>query len=298
MEFQREQVILVIDDQLLIRKMINKILDDLGKIEDADNGKTGIEKAKELRPDLIVLDVTMEGMDGFETCKLLKEDAETRDIPVIFLTGHDNVQVEERALDAGAVDFIKKPISPKILHRRVRNVLRLQDANRRLEVLARTDPLTGANNRRHFMETGNAEVQRMQRYNSSFTVMMLDIDHFKSVNDNYGHDVGDDALKATVKVLEKALRVEDTLGRLGGEEFAIILPETNKFNAAIVAERIRVSVSEIVVDTDKGPLSFTVSTGVSDSSNGPDFDAILKCADEALYQAKEGGRNRVVMYSE
>jgi diguanylate cyclase (GGDEF)-like protein len=179
---------------------------------------------------------------------------------------------------------------------RVANILKLQAATRLLERLASTDPLTGAYNRRHFIDVGNNELLRSHRYNHALTAMMIDIDHFKVVNDTYGHGIGDQALKETVRVIGATLRGEDTLGRLGGEEFAVLLPVTDATQAALPAERIRDAISQIVIKTPDAELTFTMSIGLTQGREGDKLvDTLLGRADEGLYQAKEKGRNRVVV---
>lgn len=291
----QKPTILVVDDDELICQLMSTLLKGFGNIEIAESGEEALEKSAEIMPDLIILDVQMPGLDGYEVCKRLKADEKTSEIPVIFLTANSNNEDEERGLEIGAVDFIRKPMSQKIVSTRVANILKLQAATRKLELLALTDPLTGAFNRRHFLQSGSIELQRSKRYKHTFTVLMLDIDHFKAVNDTYGHSIGDEALKKTVSVIDGLLRGEDTLGRLGGEEFAILCPQTDKLKATKVAERIRDSISRIVIDTPSDPLSFTMSIGLSEGTDHDgEIEDALKRADDALYEAKEMGRNRVV----
>jgi diguanylate cyclase (GGDEF)-like protein len=294
-DIELEPTILIVDDDSLVRQLMSALLSEFGKIEMASSGQEGLDKAESVLPDMIVLDVMMPDMDGYEVCKRLKENENTSDIPVVFLTASNSNEDEERGLEIGATDFIRKPISPKIVSVRASNILKLQAANRKLVLLASTDPLTGAYNRRHFLEAGNAELHRSKRYKTPFTALMLDIDHFKAVNDTYGHGIGDEALKKTVSVIQEALRTEDTLGRIGGEEFAVIFPQTDKTGAVLVAERIRASIEKIVIDTPSDPLTFTMSIGVSENlDDDNDIEDALKRADAALYEAKENGRNQVV----
>ncbi|MFT4608180.1 MAG: diguanylate cyclase (GGDEF)-like protein, partial [Chitinophagales bacterium] len=246
-------------------------------------------------PDLIILDVQMPEMNGYEVCQKIKANDKTSSIPIVFLTANSSNEDEEYGFEIGATDFIRKPISPKIVSARVSNILSLQLTTRKLELIASTDPLTGAFNRRHLNLVGTNELSRSRRYNSTFTLLMLDIDHFKAVNDTYGHDVGDEALIETVAVIKNTIRSEDFLFRLGGEEFAVMLPETAKLAAFDTAERIRIAISKIVIQTPIDPLSFTISIGIAENTSEDNgIDLILKRADEALYQAKLSGRNRVI----
>lgn len=285
--------ILVVDDESIFHQMLVAILDDIGNVECVASGAAALAKMEQDVPDLILLDVQMPDMDGYELCRCLKADPRTAEVPVIFLTASISADDEAHGLDLGAADYVRKPISARIVRRRVSNILELQAANRALQVMASTDPLTGAYNRRHFLDVCNTEMHRSQRYELPFSIAMLDIDNFKAVNDTYGHGIGDDALKATVRAINETLRDEDTLGRLGGEEFGVIFPQTTMDAGALVAERIRESVSEIVIATPEQPLSFTVSIGISDWRPDDSIDTVLMRADRALYTAKESGRNQV-----
>jgi diguanylate cyclase (GGDEF)-like protein len=287
--------ILIVDDEMPIRHLMSLLLKDFGTIEMAGSGKEALEKVNALTPDLIILDVQMPEMNGYEVCQKIKANDKTSSIPIVFLTANSSNEDEEYGFEIGATDFIRKPISPKIVSARVSNILSLQLTTRKLELIASTDPLTGAFNRRHLNLVGTNELSRSRRYNSTFTLLMLDIDHFKAVNDTYGHDVGDEALIETVAVIKNTIRSEDFLFRLGGEEFAVMLPETAKLAAFDTAERIRIAISKIVIQTPIDPLSFTISIGIAENTSEDNgIDLILKRADEALYQAKLSGRNRVI----
>jgi diguanylate cyclase (GGDEF)-like protein len=271
------------------------LLKGFGTIEMAGSGKEALEKVNVINPDLIILDVLMPEMNGYEVCQTIKGNDKTSSIPIVFLTANSSNEDEEYGLEIGATDFIRKPISPRIVSARVSNILNLQQATRKLELIASTDPLTGAFNRRHLDLVGKNELSRSKRNNSTFTILMLDIDHFKGVNDTYGHDIGDEALIETVAVIKKNIRGEDLLFRLGGEEFAVMLPETTKLAAFDTAKRIRIAISEIVIQTPIAPLCFTLSIGIAESTPvDNDIDVILKRADEALYRAKSSGRNKVI----
>ncbi|MDX1593638.1 MAG: diguanylate cyclase [Gammaproteobacteria bacterium] len=176
----------------------------------------------------------------------------------------------------------------------VRDITEHKEMEARLRHLASTDPLTGIANRRYFMERGRAEQARALRYDQPLSVMMLDVDHFKRINDTHGHDVGDQALKALTAECGHALRASDLLGRLGGEEFALLLPSTSREGGAILAERIRGRIEAMRIPLPSGELAFTVSIGICTLDGDESFDALLNRADKALYAAKHGGRNRVV----
>jgi diguanylate cyclase (GGDEF)-like protein len=291
----QDVTILIVDDEMPIRHLMSLLLKGFGTIEMAGSGKEALEKVNVINPDLIILDVLMPEMNGYEVCQTIKGNGKTSSIPIVFLTANSSNEDEEYGLEIGAADFIRKPISPRIVSARVSNILNLQQATRKLELIASTDPLTGAFNRRHLDLVGKNELSRSKRNNSTFTILMLDIDHFKGVNDTYGHDIGDEALIETVAVIKKNIRGEDLLFRLGGEEFAVMLPETTKLAAFDTAKRIRIAISEIVIQTPIASLCFTLSIGIAECTPvDNDIDVILKRADEALYRAKSSGRNKVI----
>ena len=262
---------------------------------EAGSAQEAVDRAYADQPDLILLDVQMPDRNGYEVCITLKADQATRDIPIVFLTGRDSTDDEVKGLRIGATDFIKKPVVPEVLKTRVNLILKMRRMTKHLEYLARTDPLSGAFNRRHFMESFDAEIKRARRYKHTLCALMIDIDHFKSINDSYGHDVGDDAIKKTVDATREMLRSEDTLGRLGGEEFAVILPETDVEGARLVAERIRERISDIRIVTSQKPCTFTASLGLTEFRENDEIADMLKRSDEALYEAKEAGRDRVIV---
>jgi diguanylate cyclase (GGDEF)-like protein len=287
--------ILVVDDESTIREVLAVLLTTLGKVELVESGEEALQKLESSLPDLILLDVNMPGMDGYDVCRRLKGNPVTASIPVIFLTALDTNESEEQGLEMGATDFIRKPFSPRIVLARVSNVLKLQAANRQLKRMATTDSLTGAFNHRHFLDMGNKELRRSKRYPHAVSLLMIDFDHFKSVNDNYGHGGGTDTLIQVVAAMHSKLRAEDILARIGGEEFAVILPETSVAGATQLAERLRCIVSEMVVESSGQQLSVTISIGVAECrAEESHIDETLRRADEALYKAKELGRDRVV----
>ena len=421
--------ILIVDDVPNNIKIAASILQSQGyKLFFATNGNSALDKVRTTRFDLILLDVMMPEMDGFETCRRLKESPEFREIPLIFLTAKTGTDDVVKGFQLGAVDYVTKPFNgPELLVRvathlelkQTENALResesklkeaqrlarlgwyeftmtentaritpefvdllklpaelalipydevlekylsvihpddqqlvrdyntdrsweqnsqefriigtdgevyylyaesrrefdkqgnltgefgiLHDVTRRkfleeeLRKLATSDPLTGASNRRHFFEIAEQERKRAQRNSLPLSVMMLDIDHFKQINDTYGHHIGDLALIEVVNVCQGAIRASDLLGRLGGEEFAVLLPETNITQGKLLAERLRQEIAKIALETSEGMVSLTVSIGLAESEkSAPSVEDTLKRADLALYSAKEGGRNQVVLYS-
>jgi diguanylate cyclase (GGDEF)-like protein len=287
--------ILVVDDESTVREVLAVLLTPLGSVELVESGEEALKKLESSLPDLILLDVNMPGMDGYEVCRRLKGNPVTASVPVIFLTALDTNENEELGLEVGATDFIRKPCSPQIVLARVSNVLKLQMATRQMERMVTMDSLTGAFSHRHFLNMGHKELRRSKRYQHPVSVLMIDFDHFKSINDNYGHSGGDDALVQAVAAMHSELRAEDTLARIGGEEFAVIVPQTSIAGATQLAERLRHVVSEMVVESAGQQLSVTISVGVAECwAEETRIDEARKRADEALYKAKELGRNRVV----
>jgi diguanylate cyclase (GGDEF)-like protein len=307
--------ILVVDDHPDNVEIINARLSSRGfVIETASNGEEALRMVRENPPHLILLDVMMPIMDGYEVCRRIKQDPALPYIPIILVTARDSTQDKVEGLDAGADDYLTKPINFPELEARVRSMLRikrLQDeldqknrelelANKRLRKLSITDGLTDLFNHRHIHELLHEEFERTRRSGEPLAVAMLDLDRFKLVNDTYGHPTGDVILYETARILRETAREIDMVGRYGGEEFVVILPGTDEEAAAQFAERVRESVSEYLFRDEANEVKMTVSGGVA-SFPGLDIDhpdVLIKRADEALYAAKEGGRNRIVRASE
>jgi diguanylate cyclase (GGDEF)-like protein len=307
--------IFVVDDHPDNVEIINARLSSRGfVIETASNGEEALRMVRENPPQLILLDVMMPIMDGYEVCRRIKQDASLPYIPIILVTARDSTQDKVEGLDAGADDYLTKPINFPELEARVRSMLRikrLQDeldqknrelelANKRLRKLSITDGLTDLFNHRHIHELLHEEFERTRRSGEPLAVAMLDLDRFKLVNDTYGHPTGDVILYETARILRETAREIDMVGRYGGEEFVVILPGTDEEAAAQFAERVREAVSEYVFRDEANEVKMTVSGGVA-SFPGTDIDhpdVLIKRADEALYAAREGGRNRIVRTSE
>ncbi|MEQ8331898.1 diguanylate cyclase [Nisaea sp.] len=298
-----EFAILVVDDAPENVMLLSLILKDLGTVSAALSGREAIDKALESPPDLILLDIQMPDLDGYEVIRALKDDPRTENVPVIFVTGLSDAGDEEKGLKLGAIDYITKPYKPAVVTARVRNHLRLREYAMRLELLngelerlATTDALTSAFNRRYFMSRLEDEFKRVRRYKHPSSLLMIDVDHFKRINDGYGHDVGDVVLVQLVKVLENALRDLDTVARIGGEEFAILLPETGTKEALVSADRLLNAVRAIRVPVAGKELSFTISIGCTQlDADCETIEDLLKVVDIALYEAKDSGRDKVVV---
>jgi len=313
-------LVLVVDDVSQNVRLSIEMLDQAGyETTFAMTGAEALMRVRSAQPDLILLDLMMPGMSGLQLCDRLKEDPILRDIPVLFVTASNEETHMLEAFQLGAVDYITKPFRSAELLARVRVHLELKQARDRLSQalnalqrthaqlqsaytelgrLATTDPLTGLANRRHWMTLAKKEFQRSCRYQHPLSVLMLDLDHFKAVNDTYGHAVGDLALATATQAASSILRTQDCLGRYGGEEFVMLLPETDAAAAAIVAERIRKAIADpTITSLPSAPgLTLTVSIGgTSCQSTDTSIEAALNRADRALYQAKNRGRNRVMM---
>jgi diguanylate cyclase (GGDEF)-like protein len=299
-------MILAIDDTPVNLKTLVAVLVDEYELQIATSGEEGLLYASNSVPDLILLDIMMPSMDGYEICRRLKADPKLKDVPVVFITALSEAEAEATGLDLGAVDFLTKPINVPIARKRIHNHLerehlrKVVEAQRdALEQLARTDSLTGLTNRRYFLELADREIKRAIRQGDGFSLLMIDIDHFKNINDTYGHHCGDLALQHFAGLCKSTLRSIDVFGRLGGEEFAAFLPSADAANAREVAERLRWTAesNELLLSAGE-PLRFTVSVGIvtvpqARVRSGITVDSLVEQADQEMYRAKNGGRNQV-----
>jgi len=298
MDATHKQTILIVDDLRTNALALARILKNDWNIQTAPDGPTALQMAgSDSAPDMILLDINMPGMDGYEVCRQLKESEKTRDIPVVFITAMDSQEDEAYGLELGAMDYILKPINAPIIKARIKNHLALQQVraelalkNIELEHLAARDKLTNLYNRRKLDELFALEVSRAERYDRPLSVILLDIDCFKAVNDTHGHPSGDLVLKETARRLLAALRTSDIPCRWGGDEFLIICPETNLETTVQLAERLR---HDYEKTNFSSAGSLTASFGVATHHQGHTAEDILLTVDAALYRAKNGGRNRV-----
>lgn len=288
--------ILIVDDVPANLQILNvHLTDEDYDVVESQTGRQALDLLAENPQaiDLILLDVMMPVMNGLDVLAELKRNPLTEHIPVILVTANADDQHVAEGLDMGAFDYIIKPYSLVVLLARVRAALREKERQDLLEKWATTDPLTELMNRRHFFELAERELEQTRRSDRPLSFIMLDIDHFKQVNDVHGHLVGDAALIALATLLKDQLRKVDFCGRYGGEEFVLCLPDTPMEGALEVAERIRLEVTSVEVPTPDGPpLTFTISLGIAQNRSDKIVEDILKRADKALYQAKEAGRNQ------
>lgn len=289
-------VILVVDDIPTNAQALALLLKDDYVIKVATGGVRALELAgQDPIPDLILLDVQMPDMDGYDVLRLLRENSDTAQIPIIFVTGKDSVEDEEYGLELGAVDYITKPIRPSIVKARVKTHIMLKEQNNQLIAMATHDQLTGLYNRHYLADTLSKKLSQCKRHNEALSVIMADIDHFKNVNDTFGHLMGDIILKAVGNVIQDSARKEDISARFGGEEFVLVLDNCTAEDAMIKAEKIRKAIESL---TTQG-IEVTGSFGVAQlNENIQRYEDLLKNADTALYIAKEEGRNRVIMFKE
>jgi diguanylate cyclase (GGDEF)-like protein len=297
--------LLIVDDDSGTIQVLAEILADMGDVYFATSGEMAIALIRERRPDLVLLDAEMPGLHGFDVCKTVKADPGFADLPILFVTAHTDIDHEIRALDAGAVDFISKPLSPPVVRARVKTHLALKQRTDQLLRLAAVDGLTGVANRRSFDAAVEQEWRRACRQGSFLSLLLVDVDYFKRYNDAYGHQAGDDCLRAVAMALAAAARRPgEMLARYGGEEFVAILPGCDRVRATLIAEQMRTLVANLAISHCQSDVSPIVSISVGIGSLGapatPMASAragaseLLAAADRAMYRAKADGRNRAV----
>ncbi len=303
----RHSAILIIDDSATHRAELRRTLEssgEFGEITEAADGPAGL-KALLLRPfDAVICDIELPGFDGEKLLAAKAQRPELADTPILFVSANRNPERKARLLERGASDTIEKPFHPAELLARLGVHLRLQqlrselrEKNRLLEQLSTTDALTGLRNRRFAERFIGQEIERTRRHGNELSVFMADLDHFKRVNDSFGHGVGDAALRHTAAVLSKQMRKTDVAARWGGEEFLFALVEVPLAGAAVFAERQRAALEATpLVLADGRSIELTASIGVAALLPGhTELQALLAAVDQALYAAKDAGRNRVLL---
>jgi diguanylate cyclase (GGDEF)-like protein len=292
-------MILLVDDVPTNVKILAQSLESLYQIKVANNGVDALAIAQREQPDLILLDIMMPDMDGFEVCQQLKRNIVTRRIPVIFVTAMTADTDEEHGLNLGAIDYITKPFVIPIVKARVRNHIHLKQQADLLESRSLLDALTLIPNRRKFDETLAMEWRRAMRDKTPLSLVMVDIDYFKQYNDHYGHGAGDICLqKVAAALAESVVRPSDLVARYGGEEFVVILPDTHQQAALHVAERVRESIERLALPHAHSTVAAVVTISVGVATQQVTQEHLLPkilsdAADKALYSAKNEGRNRV-----
>jgi diguanylate cyclase (GGDEF)-like protein len=312
--------ILIVDDDKAVSGYLQKLLASHGHtVFSASNGKEGLEKVLEYNPQLVISDWIMPSMDGIAFCESLRTTRDGRGLYFIILTALADEDRLVEAFEAGVDDYLVKPFSVKVLMARLRagqRLIQLKEeisrereevrrvaselavTNRRLQRLALTDPLTLLPNRRYGMDSLEQEWEAAKNRGRPVTCMLIDLDRFKQINDTYGHDAGDTALKQAAKILKGAARPQDIVSRIGGEEFMVICPDTSLKEGAQYAELIRRTFEDSLVNAGADRIKINVSIGIAEYNPVmPHFSALIKAADDALYRAKLNGRNKVVAYT-
>lgn len=327
----RKPLVLMVDDNPHNLRILTEMMEENGyETIVALSGKKALELVTIEKPDLILLDVKMPEMDGYEVCRILKADSLTRDIPVIFITVQSDVDDVIKGFESGAVDYISKPFNILELQMRTKTHLEVKQARDaqklyneelektnlelkkaneiirtqneqlreiafRLEQLSQTDALTGLYNRRYLIEKLEEEVARYQRNRKPFSLIIADIDDFKSINDSYGHECGDYILKQIAKILTVSVRDIDSIGRWGGEEFLILLPETPVNGAQILAERIKNNLHNNVIVYNGTLISATLTFGIAMFEGEATVDAVIRQADYCMYEGKRKGKDCIIV---
>ncbi len=286
--------ILIVDDSPQNIDILVELLGDDYEIAVALSGERAIEMVKNENFDLILLDIMMAGIDGYETCKIIKSMEKNRDIPVLFLTAKSEESSIIRGFEVGGADYVTKPFMPQALFARVRTHLNIRRLIKSLDFLASRDTLTGIYNRRKFFELGTT-LFNLNKDGNLFAVM-IDIDNFKKINDTYGHEVGDKVIKAVANTISENILDSAIFGRIGGEEFVILCSNLEDCSVAKRVEDCREKIENVRLLVDDEEIRFTISGGISKKDKTvTDIDALLRKADMALYQAKSSGKNRVVL---
>lgn len=292
---ESKQVVLIVDDSKDVHRLLKARLrqEDL-EFESAETGRDAIKMAVELQPALILLDLDLPGMDGYEVLRALKDSKATRDVPVIILSAMQGAHDKVTAFDLGAIDYITKPFDLSEVRARMRSSLKLNQLVRMLAQRAQIDGLTGLWNRAYFDRRWGEEYARSARYGHPLALAIADVDHFKSVNDTFGHPAGDAVLMGLSKLLVRELRSSDIACRYGGEEFVIIMPDTNPDSARQTCERLRVALENVTWPRHP-ERKVTMSIGCAGSAQVPTVSAErwIEIVDQNLYAGKRGGRNRV-----
>jgi diguanylate cyclase (GGDEF)-like protein len=288
--------VLIADDDPSELLMLKRIVEEWDyHVVTASDGSEAWEILRRAdSPSLAILDWMMPGLDGVDVCRRVRREGESPFVYLILLTGRASTEDLVEGMDSGANDFVNKPFKAEVLKARLQAGRRMVDLQAALWTEASRDTLTGTWNRRKILETLRHEAEYADREGKSLGVVMVDIDHFKQLNDTLGHPAGDAALCESAKRMDGALRPYDSIGRYGGEEFLVVLPDCDLAGALAVAERVRLAIARAPVETPSKTISITVSLGVATGS-GPslDVESLIRKADEALYRAKRGGRNRV-----
>lgn len=290
----REYKVMIVDDSITMRNEMKRTLEaQMYKVLSAAHGEEALNYIED-NPDvrLVLTDYNMPVIDGFELTKRLREEYSKIQMSIIAITASDDPMISAKFLKIGANDFINKPFTKEELVCRVNNAIESLEYIETISDMANTDFLTGARNRRSFFKEVTEYVEEAREVGESFAVAMIDIDHFKNINDKYGHDVGDKAIKELVKIIQDNIKGSDIVARFGGEEFCVLLKDIDKNSAVELFVRLRLKISKNQLHVKDEVVNYTVSIGVA-FDNDESIEEIINQADMALYNAKNGGRNRV-----
>ena len=288
--------ILLVDDDPTTIQLLGRMLADVGNLRFATSGKDALRLAHESAPDLVLLDAEMPGMSGFQILEALKADPALADVPVIFITSHNEPAFELSGFEQGAADFIAKPVSAPLVVARVKTQLRVKRIADELRRIATIDGLTGVANRRGFDDALQHEWRRARRSGDPLALLMIDVDHFKSFNDRYGHPAGDVCLRAVALALVRcSLRPADLVARYGGEEFVVLLPDTPVAEGQVILTRLQRALTGGLFMHESKQVFVTFSAGVTAYRANEAIETALERADQALYEAKRTGKNRTCM---
>ena len=302
MKHNKKKTILIVDDTKINIDILIELLDDTYDVIVSLSAKRALEIVDETPVNIILLDILMPDVSGYDVCRILKTKDNTKNIPVIFITANTDEESIDLAYQVGGIDYITKPFKALELLARVKTqlnmqnlLLELEESSKELKLLASQDHMTKLYNRRYFADISVSILDLAKRNNKQFSILMLDIDKFKRINDTYGHHIGDEVIIALANVLKSTNRKSDIACRFGGEEFLILLPETDIDGAYIIGEKLRKLVAELTVKVEDQDIGFTISVGVAqiDLKNENDLEATIQRSDEGLYKAKESGRNMV-----
>jgi len=303
---EKKNKVLIIDDNKVTQQLAIALLDKKNyTVLSAENGMQGIGMAKTHEPQVILLDVMMPEMDGYEVCNLLKSNDKTKNIPIIMVTGKAESMDKINAFELGAADYVTKPFDYAELQARITTQIKMknlwdevQDKNKQLQEIVKTDWLTNLYNHRHFHERIFEEFNRAKRYKLPLSCTFIDIDYFKNVNDTHGHQAGDEVLKSISNLFRESIRDVDFAARYGGEEFALVFPHTVLGVAENICERLRKKIESEVFIFNEIKIKITISLGVSGTleNKTTTYDELIRFADDALYAAKNEGKNRVKIY--
>lgn len=285
---KKNSTILVVDDTKENIDILLSLLQDYDVVV-ALNGKKALSMVEKNEIDLILLDIVMPEMDGFDVCKILKSQSHTKNIPILFITVNNDDASLGKAFALGGVDYVTKPFKPTELLARVKTHVQLSHTLQSLEFLATRDSMTGIYNRRKFFTLG----KKLFKTDKDFFAIMIDIDMFKNINDTYGHPFGDSVIKKVVKTIVTNLPKDAIIGRIGGEEFALLMQGSSKSTIQQKVETIRIAVEEATHLNEKDTITVTISSGIAYKSKNDTIDSLLKRTDEALFIAKKTGKNKV-----